>query len=81
MPVAVQSPTTLRVGTYLTDGARLAEVRRVTEEGVIVEEGPVDTPDVTSLSFVDVAERWTVLRAKPLPIPPEWRTTRRRSAA
>lgn len=81
----VANPLALAVGTYLTNGTRLVEVRRVDEDGraVIVEEGPIECADVCSLPLDEVAADWRVVEYAPDPElaePRPKRKERRRAA-
>lgn len=48
-------------GVFLTDGHRLIEIRRVSAGTVLGEEGPVDTPDIVSLSLSEVLSDWRIV--------------------
>lgn len=52
----------IEVGCYLTDGRRLVQVRRAEPERVVAEEGPVSTPDIVSLSWLEIATEWRLVR-------------------
>lgn len=57
----------VKEGAYLTDGTRLVEVRRVTGDHVVIEEGNVDAPDISTLTSKELAEGgWRTVEWAPI---------------
>lgn len=52
-------------GAFLTNGNRLVEVRELTPEHIVVEEGDVEAPDVDYIGHDEVARDWRVVERTP----------------
>lgn len=58
---ALAEPLVLHEGDYLTDGQRLVQIRRVLDDAVTVESGPVDAPEIGALPNSELAANWRLI--------------------